>query len=102
MSGTHLHLLVQGQSYLQAGDVIQFDLMATENRQNSAGALDPQYSGRYIITKMRHQVQDKRYRQVLECVKDSVAQKFSTYRLTSFPGQKPKNSKAVFQDIKHS
>ncbi len=101
MAGTKLQLLVKGQSYLQVGDVIQFDLISVENRLNSAGALDPQYSGRYIITKMRHQVQDQRYRQSLECIKDSVAQKFETYRLTSFPGKKPKNSKASLQDISY-
>jgi hypothetical protein len=101
IAGTKLQMTVKGQSFLEVGDVIKFDLISTENLQNSAGALDPQYSGRYIITKIRHRVADTDYIQILECIKDSVANKFETYRLTSFPGQKPKNSKASFQDISY-
>jgi len=71
-SGTKLHLEVKGQSWLQAGDIIEFDVLSVENRVNSGGRPDPQYSGRYIITKIRHKVSNSLYRQILECVKDGV------------------------------
>ena len=69
--GTQLELVVKGQSRLKAGDVIDFDLQSVENRQNSRGALDPQYSGRYIITSIRHRIAEEQFLQVLVCVKDS-------------------------------
>ena len=71
MRGTQLEMTVNGQARLQAGDVIEFDLQSVENKENSAGALDPQYSGRYIITAIRHRVANAKFLQILTCVKDS-------------------------------
>jgi hypothetical protein len=76
-SGTNLKLTVKGQSYLEPGDVIKFNILSVENKQDSQGALDPQFAGRYIISKIRHRVAGGEYIQVLECVKDSV---FRPYR----------------------
>ena len=70
--GTRLKLTVRGMSYLQPGDVIKFNILSVENKIDSEGALDPQYAGRYIISKIRHRVTNEDYAQVLECVKDSV------------------------------
>ena len=92
-------MTVKGQSYLQVGDVIQFDLISVENKLQSAGALDPQYSGRYIILKIRHRVADGAYVQVLECAKDSVAKSFQSYQLDTFPGKKPRNDKGYYMDV---
>ena len=92
-------MTVKGQSLMQVGDVIQFDLISVENKVNSAGALDPQYSGRYVITKIRHRVVDASYKQVFECVKDSVARDFQSDRIRTFPGKQPKNKKGYSQDI---
>ena len=77
IAGTRLQMTVKGQSILEVGDVIHFDLVSVENRTNSAGAPDPQYSGRYIITKIRHRVTKDDYKMVLECAKDSVAKAYS-------------------------
>ena len=99
IAGTRLQMTIKGQSYLEVGDVIQFDLLSVENKLNSAGALDPQYSGRYIITKLRHRVADFEYVQVIECVKDSVARNFQSNRLKIFPGKRPRNDKGFFQDV---
>ena len=71
MQGTQLEMTVNGQSRLQAGDMIQFDLQSVENKENSRGLLDPQYSGRYIITAIRHRVANEKFLQILTCVKDS-------------------------------
>ena len=69
--GTKLEMTVNGQSRLQAGDLIDFDLQSVENRETSGGRLDPQYSGRYIITDIRHRIANDMFLQVLTCVKDS-------------------------------
>ena len=76
-AGTKLHLTVKGMSYLEPGDVIQFNIISVENKRDSDGALDPQFAGRYIIAKIRHRVADGIYSQVLECVKDSVYKPYS-------------------------
>ena len=75
--GTKVEITVNGQSWLQAGDVIDFALQSIENRDNISGSkLDPQHSGRYIITDIRHRVAQERYIQVLTCIKDSVSNGF--------------------------
>ena len=71
IQGTELELTVNGQARLQAGDMIEFDLQSVENKDNSQGILDPQYSGRYIITAIRHRVANNKFIQLLTCVKDS-------------------------------
>ena len=96
--GARLQMTVKGQSYLEVGDVIQFNVQSVENKVESAGSWDPQYSGRYIITKIRHRVTDTEYLNVLECAKDSVANAFSSYQ-TTFPGKKPLKDKGNIQDI---
>ena len=69
--GTQLEMTVNGQARLQAGDMIEFDLQSVENKQNSGGHLDPQYSGRYIIISIRHRVANDKFLQILTCAKDS-------------------------------
>ena len=88
IAGTRLQMTVKGQSILEVGNVIHFDLISVENRTNSAGAPDPQYSGRYIITKIRHRVTKDDYKMVLECAKDSVAKAYSNGP-DRFPGKQP-------------
>ena len=77
-SGTRLQLNIKGQAWLQAGDLIQFDMQTIENRDTGSRfhRLDPQLSGRYVISHIRHRVAGGQYLQVLECVKDSVARSF--------------------------
>ena len=77
IQGTALKLVVKGQSYLEAGDLIEFKLRSVDEK-NTGGAEDPQYAGKYVITKIRHQINAEKYIMVLECAKDSVKQGFST------------------------
>ena len=90
IAGTKLIMTVKGQSILEVGDLIHFDLISVENRTDSGGRPDPQYSGRYIITKIRHRVTKDDYKMVLECSKDSVAQAYNNGTLDRFPGKEPK------------
>ena len=88
--GTTLHMVVKGQSYLEPGDIIEFKLISVDEK-NPDGEEDPQYSGRYVITKIRHQVNATKYTNAIECVKDSTKQGFSTgykklEKINSFSG----------------
>ena len=72
--GTVLKLTVKGQSQLQAGDLIRFNLAdVNADNKNNTNPNDPRFSGHYVITKVRHQVTGDSYKMVLECAKDSVA-----------------------------
>ena len=46
---------------------------------------DSKYSGRYLITKLRHRVMGGSYRQVLHCVKDSVVRNYQENIGENFP-----------------
>ena len=98
IAGTQLRMTIKGQSFIQVGDVIAFDLVSVEPRTDSAGAVDPQFSGRYIITKIRHRVTPDEYLQVLECSKDSVFKRYNS-RFKFFPGTKPKKENGRVRDI---
>ena len=93
MRGTQLELTVNGQARLEAGDVIDFDLQSVENRKDSQGELDPQYSGRYIITSIRHRVANEKFLQVLTCVKDSSKEgyAYAGKSFTEIAGKKHKS-----------
>ena len=71
LQGTCLKLIIKGQSYIEAGDVIEFKMRAIDEKATE-GEEDPQFSGKYIITKVRHQINPTKYVMVLECAKDSV------------------------------
>ena len=99
LAGTRIQMTIKGQSYLEVGDVVQFNLQTVENKKNSEGKFDPQYSGRYIITKIRHRVTTTEYINVLELAKDSVATSYRTNHNTKYPGKKPSKDKGIIQDI---
>ena len=71
MHGTALKLVVKGQSYLEPGDLIEFNIRPID-ADNTDIEEDHRYSGQYVITKIRHQITSDIYTMVLECAKDSV------------------------------
>jgi len=77
INGTALHMVVKGQSYLEPGDLIKFNLLSVDEK-NPDGKQDPQYSGKYVITKIRHQINDKKYTMAIEAAKDSTKRGFTT------------------------
>ena len=91
MHGTALKLVVKGQSYIEAGDIIEFRMRSVDEK-NVDGSEDPQYSGNYIITKIRHQVNATKYTMALECAKDSTKYGFSN---TDFKIPRNKNTPAL-------
>ena len=99
VGGTILEMTIKGQSYLEVGDVVQFNLQTVENKKNSDGKFDPQYSGRYIISKIRHRVTTTDYVNVLELSKDSVANRYPLRGLARYPGKKPSNDKGDIKKV---
>ena len=86
-NGIQLHLEVSGHSWLQAGDVIFFQLRTVEPDKGGSGrgtTYDSRYAGRYVITHLRHRVIEEEYTQSLDCVKDSTYKKYDDPR-KSFP-----------------
>ena len=95
-AGTKLKMIVKGQSYLEAGDMIQFNLLSVEPTDSDRFGMDPHYSGRYIISSIRHRITDQEYKMVLECIKDSVKEPFGS--VDKFPGETTKET-ATFQNL---
>ena len=87
INGTALHMVVKGQSYLEPGDLIQFNLLSVDEK-NPDGKQDPQYSGKYVITKIRHQINSTKYTMAIEAAKDSTKRGFT---VNEFKIEKNKN-----------
>ena len=98
-AGTILQMTVMGQSWLQPGDVIQFDIQTVEDRERAPSILDPHFSGRYIITDIRHRVSGETYKQILTCAKDGAAKGYgyATSSYTQIAG--PQSSQGTSKDI---
>jgi len=62
---------------------------------------DPQYSGRYVITKIRHRVTKQDYKMILECRKDSVREKLPGQDVRNFTGI-ANNENAQYQNLTDS
>ena len=96
-NGVRLQLVVPGQSFLQAGDVINFEIREVSN-ENPQGEIDRQFGGRYVITKIRHRITSEEYKMVLECAKDSVYESYPEQNLQTYPNEISRNS-PFFQDV---
>jgi len=99
-AGTVLQLTIKGQSYLQPGHMIDFNLRPVEEEGMTSDkkTYDPQYSGRYIITKVRHRVTKQDYKMILECRKDSVREQLPGQKIRNFTGI-ANNENAQYEDI---
>jgi len=99
-SGTAVRMTVKGQTQVQPGQVIDFAIRPVEEGGFTEGGktYDPQYSGRYVITKIRHRVTKIDYKMVLECRKDSVREKLPGVNRVNFQGT-ANNENAQYQEI---
>ena len=74
MRGIKAHVEVPGQTYIQAGDVVEMLIGATS--ATTTDKYDTEKSGRYLITTLKHTfnfTEDPRHKIYMECVKDSLA-----------------------------
>lgn len=74
MRNINLNLLVFGNSLINCGDIITFDLPLMRPLGDEKQEPNPQYSGRYLIMAIKHviNVDAGRYEMVLKCMKDAV------------------------------
>ena len=79
--GTTIRMRVKGQCKLQVGDLINFHMKDVNVDRDKSAAdkerTDPRFSGRYVITKLRHQITGDKHTMMLEITKDSSAQSLS-------------------------
>ena len=87
-AGTTVQMTVHGQTQIQPGELIHFELRPIEEEGQTVDrkTYDPQYSGRYIITKIRHRVTKQEYKMILECRKDSVREQLPGQSIRNFTG----------------
>jgi len=99
-AGTAVVLTVKGQTHVQPGQIIDFAIRPVEEGGFTEGGktYDPQYSGRYVITKVRHRVTKQEYKMVLECRKDSVREPIVGRKIQNFTGT-ANNENAQYQEI---
>ena len=72
-----IKITVPGDPLLLAGSVVTFNTFRINPDSNNR-SLDPLYSGKYLVTAVRHIVKGNGYITVLELAKDSVAASYST------------------------
>ena len=102
-AGTTIEMTIKGQTYIQPGQVIDFAIRPVEEdgQTQDKKSYDPQYSGRYVITKIRHRVSKQDYKMVLECRKDSVREQIPGEKISSFTGI-ASNENAQYQNLTDS
>ena len=88
-NSVRLKVVIPGHSYLQVGDVVNFRLPSMEpNKGEKQGyQYDEYFSGRYLITKLRHRAIRGEYKMVLELIKDSVYKKYINLSNENYPGK---------------
>ena len=101
-NSTRLELVVSGASELEVGDMIEFDMpiMTPDGASPEDYRGDSKYSGRYLITKLRHRIMGNSYRQVIHCIKDSVVTNHTENIGSNFPDKESpsRNSQDLYND----
>ena len=75
--GIKLQIQVPGQTYSQAGDIIELNIAASSS--GTEDKLDKQLSGKHLVTTIRHEFKmgaDPRHQIYMETVKDSLEEDF--------------------------
>jgi hypothetical protein len=72
-------ILVPGNPNLTVGKCINFNLLSQRNnKNNNQKDLDAYYSGKYMITAVRHSIRaEGKYQTTLEIVKEKTKNKYS-------------------------
>jgi hypothetical protein len=92
LTGIHANRVtaaIPGNINLSIGSVVTLKLPSAEEQEAGMKKLDSLYSGRYLITSLRHKINQKNYACIAELSKDSCIQEFPIPRLplTTIKGQ---------------
>jgi len=72
LNGLHLIITVPGDVARKVGEIIEFNLPSIEAETSSDRILDTYYSGRYLITGVRHKIDQYKYETILDITKDTT------------------------------
>jgi hypothetical protein len=74
---TRAKLYIAGDPNVTVGTTIEFDLLSQDPAsEGDPKQLDPYYSGKYLVTAVRHIIQTAAYNTIIEIVKDSLPQPY--------------------------
>lgn len=100
-----LTLIVNGNSLLTVGDIISFDLpLMRPVPDGGKQQRNPYYSGRYLITALRHIISTEgqgKYQMTLKCSKDAVKEAFYA-ESTPYQSKKGSNSNYDIYEVDES
>lgn len=68
-----LKLVLPGDTYLTVGDIIEFKMPLIKTQTPGEDPNNPYYSGRYMITAIRHKLDYQTYEMVVEATRDCLS-----------------------------
>jgi len=68
-----LKLLLPGDPTLTIGDIIQFQVPLAQSKDNQSKNINPYHSGRYLVTAIRHLIDNHRYEMIVEATRDCLS-----------------------------
>jgi len=71
-----LKLVIPGDTYITVGDVIEFSLPLGTGDDPGGQNINPYYSGRYLITAIRHKLNYESYEMIVEATKDCLSEEY--------------------------
>jgi hypothetical protein len=72
LKNVRVHITVPGDSERTIGEVVNFQLPSPEPPVNKDLVMDKYYQGRYLVTSVRHTINQHQYTSALEITKDAV------------------------------
>lgn len=82
-----LKLVAPGDVFLTVGDVIEFDVPSIKSVVKGENNINPYYSGRYLITAIRHKLDYQNYEMIMEVTRDCLSAQYPNSDNTN-PGLK--------------
>jgi|688.fasta_scaffold19814_6 hypothetical protein len=87
-----LKLVIPGDTYITVGDIIEFQIPLVGAKNPGASNENPFYSGRYLLTAIRHKINLDNYEMIVEATRDCLSK----------PYPQAENSLALINEIKKS
>lgn len=69
-----LKIVIPGDTYITIGDIIEFNVPLLSTKVKGEPNINPFYSGRYLITAIRHKIDQESYEMIIEATKDCVTE----------------------------
>jgi hypothetical protein len=71
-----LKLVIPGDTFISVGDVIEFNLPLVSVKNAGEANINPFYSGRYLITAIRHKMDFQSYEMIVEATRDCLSARY--------------------------